>query len=137
MNLLPLLRNATSLRRVVGVLVGTKEGPIDRGNLAGDNLSFMDSMGQSASMATLLLEEAARLAPEVAFVHDYPGFVKTGIIKSIDSPLMNAIGSAVTFFGWALPEYSSNREWRASPVLGNERAISARSTEYDHGRCTS
>ncbi len=97
MNLLPLLQAATSLRRVVSVLVGTKEGPIDPNNLAGENLSLAESRTQSASMVTLLLEEAARAAPDVSFVHDYPGFVKSGIMKTIDNPVTYVLGNMLTY----------------------------------------
>ena len=96
-NLLPLLQNATSLRRVVSVLVGTKEGPIDLTNLDGENLALTESRTQSASMVTLLLEEAARVAPDVSFVHDYPGFVKSGIMKTIDNPVTYVLGNVLTY----------------------------------------
>ncbi|KAH8649218.1 putative short-chain dehydrogenases/reductase [Xylariales sp. PMI_506] len=113
LNLLPLLRNATSLRRVVSVLVGTKEGPINVDNLAGENLTVMESRYQSASMVTLLLEEAARRAPDVSFIHDYPGFVKSGIMNTIDNPISYVIGNAVAFvtglFIGISPEESGER----------------------------
>ncbi|KAK3681628.1 hypothetical protein B0T22DRAFT_539997 [Podospora appendiculata] len=80
-NLLPLLQNATDLRRVVTVLAGTKEGPVDTSDFQGRHMSLMTPKGRGhfSSMLTLALETAAQRAPSVAFVHAYPGFVKTNL----------------------------------------------------------
>ncbi|AEO56691.1 hydrogenase/reductase-like protein [Thermothelomyces thermophilus ATCC 42464] len=77
-NLLPLLQRATGLRRVVTVAAGTKEGLVDAGDMQGRRASVRALRGHVASLATLALEAvAARRAPGVAFVHDYPGYVQT------------------------------------------------------------
>lgn len=88
-NLLPLLRNATDLRRVVSVMAGTKEGPIDMADLGGrtTNMFTPSGRGHFCSMMTLALEAIARDAPGVSFVHDYPGFVKTNIGKDVKGPV--------------------------------------------------
>ncbi|KAF2008008.1 hypothetical protein P154DRAFT_584488 [Amniculicola lignicola CBS 123094] len=59
LNLLPLLQRAEDLRRVW--------------------------RNQSASVATILLEETARRAPNVSFVHTVPGVVKSGIQRDLDA----------------------------------------------------
>lgn len=41
----------------------------------------MKRRDQMASMQTLLLEEAAGHAPDVSFIHDVPGVVKSGITR--------------------------------------------------------
>ncbi|KAJ4293169.1 hypothetical protein N0V90_008451 [Kalmusia sp. IMI 367209] len=80
LNLLPLLRKAEGLRRVVSIFTGTKEGPIVSADLHMRSLKNpLKARGQAASCVTLLMEEAARRAPEVVFVHTYPGFVSTNI----------------------------------------------------------
>ncbi|KAJ9156210.1 putative Short-chain dehydrogenases/reductase [Pleurostoma richardsiae] len=80
-NLLPLLQKASFLRRVVSVLAATCEGPIDTGNIPGKGFALIKWRNQAASVQTLLLEEAARRAPDVSFVHDAPGVVKGGISR--------------------------------------------------------
>ncbi|EXJ81055.1 hypothetical protein A1O3_07343 [Capronia epimyces CBS 606.96] len=79
LNLLPLLQNAQSLRRVVSVGAATCEGPIDMDNMLAQNVPLMQWRNQIASIETLLLEEAMRRAPDVSFIHDVPGVVKSGI----------------------------------------------------------
>ncbi|GAD97603.1 short-chain dehydrogenases/reductase, putative [Paecilomyces variotii No. 5] len=81
LNLLPLLQNANSLRRVVSVGCGTCEGDIDTSNITAKGLPLMKWRDQIASIHTLLLEEIARRAPTISFVHDVPGIVKSGIAR--------------------------------------------------------
>lgn len=86
-NLLPLLSQATSLRRVVTVLAGSKEGKIFTDDFPAKNLSFPPSVrGHVTSMVTLAFEAIAKQAPEVAFIHDYPGFVETGLSRELQGP---------------------------------------------------
>ncbi|KAI0116238.1 hydrogenase/reductase-like protein [Hypoxylon sp. NC0597] len=94
-NLLPLIQAASSLRRVVTVFAGTKEGPIFPNDFAGYTLGFGSGRGHFTSMITLALENIAREAPEVSFVHDYPGFVKTGLGRDAKGPAM-AVAKAVS-----------------------------------------
>jgi hypothetical protein len=42
-------------------------------------------------MQTLALEAIARSAPEVSFVHCYPGFVKSGIGKDLTGPVARVL----------------------------------------------
>ncbi|CRG82998.1 hypothetical protein PISL3812_00346 [Talaromyces islandicus] len=67
-NLLPLLRTAasttSSLSRVITVLAGTKEGPINPSNIPGKKVS-KNNHGQ------------------ISCIHTYPGFVDTGLGRSI------------------------------------------------------
>lgn len=106
-NLLPLLQKATSLRRVVTVFGGTKEGALCTADLQGRTLVSPPSLsspyppspsppittgvgnaagsaclalrGHTASMMTLALESLALEAPDVSFVHSFPGFVRTNL----------------------------------------------------------
>lgn len=82
-NLLPQLRKAPSLRRVVTVGAGTKEGTIFRDDFQANTLGVLSFRGHLTSMITLSLDAVARQAPEVSFVHDYPGFVKTGLSREL------------------------------------------------------
>ncbi|KAF9531937.1 hypothetical protein CPB83DRAFT_760417 [Crepidotus variabilis] len=80
-NLLPLLQQATDLRRVVNVAGGTKEGLIHINDFQARNLSIRTLRGHLTSMTTLAFETLARSAPDVSFVHEFPGTVKTDIGK--------------------------------------------------------
>ncbi|KAF1732504.1 Retinol dehydrogenase 11 [Beauveria bassiana] len=81
-NLLPLLQKATCLRRVVSVAAGTKEGPVDVSDLSSaKNLGVLARHAHFSSFITLSHAAFATKAPEVSFVHDYPGPVKTGIFR--------------------------------------------------------
>ncbi|CAI6336173.1 unnamed protein product [Periconia digitata] len=100
LNLLPLLRTAPTLRRVVTVFAGTKAGPV----FAPTDIEMrelknpMKARGQAVCALTMLLEEAKRRAPEVGFVHSYPGFVKTGIGRGggiVRSAVMAVVGGVL------------------------------------------
>ncbi|KAK9453387.1 hypothetical protein V1511DRAFT_505587, partial [Dipodascopsis uninucleata] len=68
-NMIPLLRKASHLRRVVNAFVGAHEGPIGMHNIQAWNIPLTAYRGQTASMVTLMLEVVARSAPEVTFTH--------------------------------------------------------------------
>lgn len=78
-NLLPNLKQAAGLRRVVSVLAGGHEGPIDITDFQGKTMSMLKIRGHLVSMTDMALETLAEKAPEVTFINDYPGAVKTGI----------------------------------------------------------
>jgi hypothetical protein len=87
-NLLPLLQRAPSLRRVVTVLAGTKEGEINFDDLSGAQLPMTQLRGHLSSMTTLALESIALEAPDVTFIHSFPGSVKTNLGSDIKSAPM-------------------------------------------------
>jgi hypothetical protein len=78
-NLLPLLQNATALRRVVSVFAACKEGPVDTIDFQGRKVPMLSQRGHTSSLVTLSLEALAKKAPDVSFIHDFPGPVKSGI----------------------------------------------------------
>jgi hypothetical protein len=109
-NLLPLLRRATDLRRVVSVFTATKEGRIDTNDFDGRHVPLLSQRGHISSIMTLALEAIANDAPEVSsnrnlctlsearyltnsvvgvdddqvsFIHDFPGAVKTNLGKDV------------------------------------------------------
>lgn len=77
--LLPLLRNAKHLSRVVSIAGGTKEGKIYPDDLSGFKIPFRLFRGHVVSLITLSMEALAARAPEVAFINTYPGMVKTAL----------------------------------------------------------
>ena len=83
-NLLPHIQRATALRRVVSVFTGGKEGQIDMSDFQGWNVkSVLKSRGHASSIVTLSLEAIAKKAPDVTFIHGFPGAVKTGIARDV------------------------------------------------------
>ena len=83
-NLLPHIQRATALRRVVSVFTGGKEGQIDMSDFQGWNVkSVLKSRGHASSIVTLSLEAMAKKAPDVTFIHGFPGAVKTGIARDL------------------------------------------------------
>jgi hypothetical protein len=78
-NLLPHIQRATALRRVVTTFAGGWEGQIDMDDFEGYHISRFQSMGHNASIVTLALEGHHKAAPEVSYVHNFPGSVKSGI----------------------------------------------------------
>ncbi|KAH8659824.1 hypothetical protein BX600DRAFT_438066 [Xylariales sp. PMI_506] len=77
--LLPLLNAASSrLRRVVSVGGGGYEGALDDSDFPAMR-EKPDLRAHLTSLVTFGLEAAARTAPRVSFVHDYPGTVKTSL----------------------------------------------------------
>lgn len=98
LNLLPLLEKATTLRRVVSVHTGGKEGPVNKDDLAGRNVSVLSARGHMSSLVTLSLEELAKKAPSVTFIHNFPGTIKTNVTRGgqgaliyVANLLMNAL----------------------------------------------
>ncbi|CAG9946279.1 unnamed protein product [Clonostachys rosea f. rosea IK726] len=79
LNLLPAIQRATSLKRVVSVFAAGFEGPFSESEwteyAATHNL--MKARGHVSSMITMAHNAMARQAPDVSFVHNFPGSVKT------------------------------------------------------------
>lgn len=92
-NLLPLLQRATGLRRVVSSFTGAKEGRVYDDDWQGKEgkVPFTAARGHGATMMTLGLETLAKEAPDVSFVHAFPGKVKTSIIRSDDSAILRSM----------------------------------------------
>jgi hypothetical protein len=84
-NLLPELTAASkepnSLSRVVTVLATGSEGPIIEDDLElKHNFTFRNCRNHAIVMNDFACEELARQHPGTAFVHIFPGYVKTGLL---------------------------------------------------------
>ncbi|GAB1318452.1 Short-chain dehydrogenases/reductase [Madurella fahalii] len=86
-NLLPLLQKASALRRVVSVYGGTKEGLLDPSNFPGcyipPDAHPRQARAHLSAMTTLALESLALEAPDVSFVHAFPGCVRTNLGRDV------------------------------------------------------
>ena len=80
-NLLPLIAAAPALRRVVTVFAGSKEGPITPSDFPCRKVPMLAQRGHLASLNTLSLEHLAEQYPSVSFIHDFPGSVKTNLVR--------------------------------------------------------
>ncbi|MCJ1416684.1 hypothetical protein MMC32_003022 [Xylographa parallela] len=85
-NLLPLLRKASTLGRVVTVGGGGKEGLLDATDFPALRVPFPELRGHLSTLITLGLEAVAKTATDVSFIHDYPGTVNTGLYRDMDAP---------------------------------------------------
>ncbi|TVY90421.1 Oxidoreductase [Lachnellula willkommii] len=95
-NLLPLLKQADTLRRVVTVAGGGKEGPLDSTDFPALRVPLPQIRGHLCSLVTLGLEAIATAAPDVSFVHDYPGTVlETALWRGKGGPLQSAYDTLV------------------------------------------
>ncbi|MCJ1292055.1 hypothetical protein MMC34_003605 [Xylographa carneopallida] len=85
-HLLPLLQNTPTLRRVVTVGGGGKEGLLDATDFPALRVPFPQLRGHLTTLITLGLEAVAKTATDVSFIHDYPGTVNTGLYRDMDAP---------------------------------------------------
>jgi NAD(P)-dependent dehydrogenase (short-subunit alcohol dehydrogenase family) len=101
-NLLTLLQSAPSLRRVVSVFCGTKEGPLDPNDFGCKNAPVFPPLaarGRAASLVTLGLEAVAKQAPTVSFLHIFPGAVKTNIARDMKGFMGLVVSGVFNFVG--------------------------------------
>ncbi|THW59336.1 hypothetical protein D6D20_06574 [Aureobasidium pullulans] len=98
-NLLPLINNATSLRRVISVFIATLEGEIQMDDFQGWHMKLMANRDHAASITTLSLESHHKDNPDVSFVHNFPGVIKSGITRGTSAVVLTALKAVVRIFG--------------------------------------
>lgn len=84
---------------MVSVLCASFEGRIDISNIPAHGAGITNWGSHVASATDFLLEEAARQAPGVSFVHTNPGVVKSGIMRDTSGLLMGTINALMRVFG--------------------------------------
>ncbi|KAH8124613.1 hypothetical protein FP744_10006399 [Trichoderma asperellum] len=90
-NLMPLIERAPSLRRIVSVGGGGHEGNLDTADFQALNVPKGNLRQHLSTLATLGLQAVARSSPEVSIVHDYPGTVKTSLLKDVPEEMLNTM----------------------------------------------
>ncbi|KAI0490026.1 NAD(P)-binding protein [Xylaria cf. heliscus] len=90
-NLLPLIRSAPGFRRVVSVGGGGYESEVDTTDIPALRVPLDKIRGHLTSVVTLGLEAIAPTAPEVSFVHDYPGSVRTKLLSYLPEEVMKTL----------------------------------------------
>jgi NAD(P)-dependent dehydrogenase (short-subunit alcohol dehydrogenase family) len=112
-NLLPQLQAAPHLRRVVSIFTGTKEGMIVDPDLQMRSVGYnvLKARGQAASTVTLAMEAVAKTAPDVSFVHDFPGPVNSNIARGsgVAKMIMRGVSRVVSPFLYIKEEVSGDR----------------------------
>ncbi|KAL3471177.1 hypothetical protein BJX99DRAFT_250653 [Aspergillus californicus] len=101
--LLSLIKNAPGHRRVLTVAGGGLEGPLDPADFPALRVPVEQLRGHLSSLITLGLEAVGKMAPEVSFIHDYPGTVNTPLSRRM-------LGENGVVPGtWITPEESGER----------------------------
>ncbi len=110
-NLLPALQKATGLKRVVSVFAGGYEGFFDDQDWAGfPARKLLKSRAHVASMLTMANNVMSRQAPDISFVHNYPGAVKTNFGKDVKGPVAAVGRVAFSLIGNIIFDYLSPAE---------------------------
>jgi NAD(P)-dependent dehydrogenase (short-subunit alcohol dehydrogenase family) len=82
-NLLPLLKNSQA-PKVLSVLAGGQERRLLTHDLGlKENYSILNVMDQATTMHTLAFEHLAQDHQSISFLHAYPGWVRTDIVKNL------------------------------------------------------
>lgn len=85
--LLPAVRRAQGVKRIVNVHTGAKEGVIDETDWYLQKVKGVPNLsrlrGHGSGMLTLGMEMVTKDAPEVGVVHAFPGFVVTDVGKTM------------------------------------------------------
>ncbi|KAI3332430.1 NAD(P)-binding protein [Xylariaceae sp. AK1471] len=90
-NLLPLIQRAPALRRVVTVGGGGHESELDTTDFPALRIPLDQLRGHLTSLVTLGLEAVAQSAPDVSFVHDYPGTVRTKLLDYLPEEVLQTL----------------------------------------------
>ncbi|TQV98700.1 hypothetical protein V2A60_007592 [Cordyceps javanica] len=116
--LLPALQRASGLKRVVSVFAAGYEGPFDENDWS-EYASKHPIMarGHLASMITMAHNVLARKAPDVSFIHNYPGAVKTNFGKDAKG-VMSMVRMAFMLFGPLFLKYRSPEESSVLQLYG-------------------
>ncbi|KAI1152343.1 NAD(P)-binding protein [Nemania diffusa] len=90
-NLLPLVRRAPALRRVVTVGGGGHESELDATDFSALRVPLDKLRGHLTSLVTLGLEAVSHSAAGVSFVHNYPGTVRTKLIDYLPEDVLRTL----------------------------------------------
>ncbi|KAL9071276.1 MAG: hypothetical protein Q9161_004292 [Pseudevernia consocians] len=99
-NLIPLLQRASALRRVITVGKGGFEGPINPSDFPASRVPLRAIRGHICTLFSLGLESVAKTAPEVSFIHDDPGAVKTQLFERVEGIIGVLMRAFIFIFGY-------------------------------------
>lgn len=122
-NLLPLLQQATTLRRVVTAFAAGKEGPVDVNDFQSRKVPALSARGHASSLVTLSLEALGKKAPNVTFIHDFPGPVKSNFLRG-------GQGAAIFALNAVFKLVSPMMSWYSNQECGERHLFLATSARY-------
>lgn len=122
-NLLPLLQQATALRRVVTAFAAGKEGPVSINDFQAWKVSALSARGHASSLVTLSLEALADKAPDVTFIHNFPGPVKSNLLRG-------GQGAAIFTLNIAFKAIAPMMTWYSNQECGERHLFLATSARY-------
>ena len=99
-NLLPLIRRASNLRRVVTVGKGGFEGQLDPSDFPASRVPLRAIRGHVCTLISLGLESVAKSAPEVSFIHNDPGAVKTSLLDRMEGVVGVLMRAYISIVGY-------------------------------------
>lgn len=132
-NLLPLLQQATALRRVVTAFAAGKEGPVSINDFQGWKVSALSARGHVSSLVTVSLEALAKKAPDVTFIHNFPGPLKSNLFRG-------GQGATIFVINIVFKAISPMMTWYSNQECGERHLFLATSARYpaaSHGDVTS
>lgn len=65
----------------------------------GWHMKLMANRDHAASITTLSLESHHKKNPDVSFIHNFPGVVKSGITRGTTGPVLTALKALIRVFG--------------------------------------
>lgn len=122
-NLLPLLQQATALRRVVTAFAAGKEGPVSINDFQGWKVSALSARGHASSLVTISLEALANKAPDVTFIHNFPGPVKSNLLRG-------GQGVAIFVLNIAFKAIAPMMTWYSNQECGERHLFLLTSARY-------
>lgn len=107
------MKKAPILRRCVFVFGSGLEGKVVTDDLDGRNLSLLRNRDLMSSMTTLALDKLSQEGPEISWIHDFPGFVESGIWDGMEGAygsVFRSIMSVLGRFWYMKPENCGQRQ---------------------------
>lgn len=88
---MPLVAQAPFFRRIVSVGGGGHEGSLDTADFQALKVPMENLREHLSTLVTLGLQAVARSSPDVSIVHDYPGSVKTQLLKNMPEEILKTL----------------------------------------------
>lgn len=156
-NLIPYIKKAPILRRCIFVFGSGLEGKVVTDDLNGRNLSSLRNRDSMSSMTSLAIDKLSQEAPEISWIHNFPGFVESGIWDGMEGAFGSLFRSSISILGrfsYMKPEEcgqrqlfmatsnrfppakASNDEETGAPLIGEFRPIKGINGEEGGGSYT-
>lgn len=102
-----------------------KEGPVSINDFQGRKVPVLSARGHASSLVTLSLEALAKKAPNVTFIHDFPGPVKSNFLRG-------GQGAAIFILNGVFKVISPMMSFYSNQECGERHLFLATSARYVH-----